>query len=163
MPFFPPAVIAAAPQAQPPLRFLGFSAGMPTADAVSLLRGAGGTLTCKPTTDPRLKECNGRLPRAGTATAFEVLISSIHDSAAVIVFSLHSASAPTTRWVTEVSREYGTPNKRQSGGQSSWQWIRNRRMLRIVQRGSAARREASVTLTHGPLLDGLGPAGTPRP
>lgn len=153
----PPAVLAPAPQALPPLSFLGFHAGMPVADAGSVLRGGRGYLSCKETTDRRMRECTGELPRQQGAAPFQVLISSVHDSAAVIVISVRGVGV--SRWVTELSRQFGRPNQRQQGNQSTWQWIRDRKMLRVIERRSGTVREASITLTHGPLLDGLGTPG----
>ena len=153
--FLPPAVVAPAPQALPPLSFLGFRAGMPVADAGALIRAARGMLVCKATSDSRMRDCTGQLPRSGATAPFEVLISSVKDSSAVMVFSVQG-SAGVPRWVAELTRQFGRPNHRRQGGQSSWQWIRDRKMLRVVERKSGASREASITLTHGPLLDGLG-------
>ncbi|HEV8598354.1 MAG TPA: hypothetical protein VGQ69_03255 [Gemmatimonadales bacterium] len=157
----PPPVVAPAAQALPPLSFLRFRAGMPVSEAGSLIRASRGILVCKATSDSRMRECTGRLPRPGLSTVFEVLISSVHDSSAVIVFSLRGG-AGVSRWVTDLTRQFGRPNHRQQGNQSSWQWIRDRKMLRVVERRTGGTRETSVTLTHGPLLDGLGaPQGTP--
>jgi hypothetical protein len=153
--FQPPPAVAPAVQSLPPLSFQGFQAGMPVADAVSRIRANGGGLTCKSTTDARMRDCTGQMPRAGQSPPFQVLLSSVHDSAAVIVLSLAGATG-VSRWVADLTRQFGRPNYRQRGTQSSWQWIRNRRMLRVAERKSGATREASVTLTHGPLLDGLG-------
>ena len=140
----------------PPLSFSGFRPGMPVSDAVSLIRAAKGSLTCKSTTDARMKDCTGVLPESALAPSLDVLISSIKDSAAVIVFSHHGGTSPVTRWVTALTRSFGRPNHQEGSSQSTWQWIRAGTMLRVVQRNLGARREASVTLTHGPLLDGLG-------
>ena len=57
-----PAAIAIAIQGLPPLGFAGFRAHMPMSEARALATSAGGTLTCKATTDPRLRECNGVMP-----------------------------------------------------------------------------------------------------
>lgn len=151
----PPPIIAPAVQPPPPLSFLGFRAGMPVANAGSLIRAARGMLSCKPTTDSRMRECTGQLPRAGSPVPFDVLISSVQDSSAVIVLSLRGG-AGVSRWVADLTRRFGRPNQRQQGTQSSWQWIRDQKMLRVVERRAGGSREASVTLTHGPLLDGLG-------
>jgi hypothetical protein len=151
----PPPVVAPAGQTLPPLSFLGFRAGMPVREAGSLIRAARGMLVCKTTTDSRMRDCTGQLPQADVAAPFEVLISSVQDSSAVIVFSLRGG-AGASRWVAELTRRFGRPNLKQQGSQTTWQWIRERKMLRVVERRGAGGREASVTLTHGPLLDGLG-------
>ena len=156
----PPAVIAPS-QGLPPLSFRGFRAGMPVVEAASLIRSAGGALTCKPTSDPRLRECTGVFPEPRPGTRFEVLISSAHDSVAVLVLSARvtGPALATNRWVTELTRSFGQPNRRSSpGGRGSWQWIRAGTMLRVAERRVGSQREASITLTHGPLLDRLGTA-----
>ena len=160
----PPPISAPHAQALPPLSFLGFRAGMPVSEAVSLIRAAKGALTCKATADSRMRDCTGRIATQETGTPLELLISSVHDSAAVIVFSLHGGTGPVTRWVSGLTTQFGRPNRLQRpGGRSSWQWIRAGTMLRVAQRGSGQQAEASITLTHGPLLDGLGPAQSKRP
>jgi len=160
----PPPISASHIQALPPLSFLGFRAGMPVTEAVSLIRKSKGALTCKATADSRMRDCTGRVSTPETGTPLELLISSVHDSAAVIVFSLHGGTGPVARWVAALTTQFGRPNRQQHpGGRSSWQWIRARTMLRVAQRGSGPQAEASITLTHGPLLDGLGPAQSKRP
>ena len=159
----PPPAIAPAPQALP-LSFLGFRAGMAIVDAVALIRDAKGALTCKATADWRMKDCTGRMLSPETASPLQILISSVHDSAAVIVLSLPSGTPPVARWVTSLSAQFGRPNRQQHpGGRSSWQWIRAGTMLRVAQRGAPPPAEASVTLTPGPLLDRRGPVQSKRP
>ncbi len=137
---------------------------MPVTEAVSLIRAGKGTLTCKATADSRMRDCTGRISVHEMDTPLELLIASVHDSAAVIVFSLHGGMAPVAKWVTGLAAQFGRPNRQQHpGGRSSWQWIRAGRMLRVAQRGSGQQAEASITLTHGPLLDGLGPSENKRP
>jgi len=156
--FIAPPPPAIAPAAQyPPLGFHGFRAGMPVAEATDLIKASAGALGCKATPDWRMRDCTGSLrlpdlPRSG------VLLSSVHDSAAVIVLSFRSAAELVSRWIPALSERFGTPNQQGSPGKPrSWQWIKTGTMLRVVQRKSGGAWEASVTLTHGPLLDGLGP------
>ena len=160
----PPPISAPHAQALPPLSFLGFRAGMPVTEAVSLIRASRGTLTCKATADSRMRDCTGRVSTPETGTPLELLISSVRDSAAVIVFSLHGGTGPVAKWVSALTTQLGRPNRQQHpGGRSSWQWIRAGTMLRVAQRGSGPQAEASITLTHGPLLDRLGPVQSKRP
>lgn len=149
---------ASAPALQrPPLSFEGFRAGMPVAEAAQRIKASGGTLRCKATLDWRMRDCTGSL-RLAELPPFEVLVSSVHDSAAVIVLSLRAAAEPASRWIPAFTETFGTPNLQGSAGKPrSWQWIRSGTMLRVVERKAAGGWEASITLTHGPLLDGLGP------
>lgn len=160
----PPPAIAPAARPLPPLSFNGFRAGMPVADARSKISAAGGSLTCKATSDWRMRECTGSIPFHAGAPPLGVLISSVSDSAAVLVFSTRTPLRATGPWVASLSKAFGRPNQgKHPGGRMSWQWIRDRRMLRVAERRQGAAWESSVTLTHGPLLDGLGNPQTKRP
>lgn len=152
----PAAAIVPAPQI-PPLSFNGFRAGMPLAETVMRIKTSGGILNCKPTTDWRMRDCTGTL-KLRELPPLEVLVSSVHDSAAVIVLSLHGTAELASRWIPDLTAAFGDPNQQgRSGRPRSWQWIRAGTMLRVAERKSAGAWETSVTLTHGPLLDGLGP------
>jgi len=132
-------------------------------EAIKLIREAKGTLTCKATADWRMRDCTGRLSSPDSA-ALELLISSVQDSAAVLVFSLRGGTRPVAGWVSHLTAQFGRPNRQQRpGGRSSWQWIRTGTMLRVAQRNAGQHAEASVTLTHGPMLDRLGPVQSKRP
>ena len=161
--FIPPAVQAPAPQTLPPLSFQGFQAGMPVPEAESFIRSSSGTLSCKTTLDWRMRDCTGRLRLAGSASAFEVLVSSVRDSSAVIVLSAKGVDRVATPWITELTERFGRPDYKQQSGQATWQWVRSGRMLRVIERKTAGQWETSVTLTHGPLLDGLGETQRQRP
>lgn len=137
---------------------------MPLADARALITSAGGNLACKPTSDSRMRECNGSMPYRNLAEPFQVLISSVHDSAAVIVLSGAPSEADSRGWIAALADEFGTPNReRQPGTRGSWQWIRRRQMLRVVLRSTRGGTATAITLTDGPLLDGLGGTVTKKP
>lgn len=160
----PPAVQAALRQALPPLAFSGFRAGMPLPEARKLIQEAGGTLNCRPTSDPRMRDCTGALPLKRGERPLGLLISSIHDSAAVIVLSARALASISATWVGPLITQFGQPNRdSRPGGRKSWQWIRRSQMLRVVERKSGPWFEASGTLTDGPLLDGLGPPEKKKP
>lgn len=157
----PPPALTLARQL-PPLSFQGFRAGMPVEQAGERIHTAGGSLGCKPTLDARMRDCTGavRLPELPRA---EVLVSSVHDSSAVIVLSFSGPTELAARWISELSERFGTPNQRGHAGRPrSWEWIRSGTMLRVTERKFGGGWETSVTLTHGPLLDGLGPT-QPKP
>ena len=150
------AALAALTQELPPLSFFGFRAGMPVTQASALIRSNQGTLTCRNSSDPRIRECTGSLPHQGLDGALEVLISSVHDSAAVIVLSGKPPAELARTWIEDLTLDFGSPNHvAVSASQHTWQWIRRGRMLRVVVRIPRDSLEASVVLTHGPLLDGL--------
>ena len=130
---------------------------MPVAEAAKRLTTSGGTLSCRATLDWRMRDCTGsvRLPEL---PRLEILVSSVHDSAAVIVLSFHGPAELASRWIRSLTESFGTPNVQgRPGKPRSWQWIRTGTMLRVAERKSAGAWETSVTLTHGLLLDGLGP------
>jgi hypothetical protein len=164
MPTFPPppppipVPIGLAIQALPPLSFVGFRAHMPMSEARWLVTSAGGSLTCKATTDPRLCECTGVMPSPKPGSSFKLLISSVRDTAAVIVLTASVKQSQTRGWAHHLTQEFGAPNHRSDYRQSeSWQWIRKGQMLRLIQHREGETRETAVTLTDGPLLDALGP------
>ena len=161
----PPAVYAAA-QAPPPLEVIGYRPGMAVAQIRKLIVASGGTFSCKGTTDPRMKDCTGTLPFPQADPYFRVLVSSVKDSAAVIVFSVTGTHAYSQNIVPALTEQFGKPNyevQREGGIQESWQWIRRGQMIRLVERKAGLMLEASITLTDGPLLDGLGPPKLKKP
>lgn len=143
-------------QEPPPLSFFGFRAGMPVTQASAHIRSNRGTLTCRNSSDPRIRECTGSLPHGGVTGPLEVLISSVHDSAAVIVLSGKPPAELARTWIEDLTLDFGRPNHvAVPESQHTWQWIRRGRMLRVIVRIPRDSLEASVVLTHGPLLDGL--------
>jgi hypothetical protein len=142
------------------LSFLGFRAGMPVAQARSLIRAAGGSLDCRATSDPRIRECNGFLPtrQEPPRESVRLLVSSVRDSAAVIVVSRTPTESDISGLISALTAEFGTPNRQVGpGAQASWEWIRRGQKLVVAQRREDIRSASSVTLIDGPLLDGLGP------
>ena len=85
------AAIAASPQQPPPLTFIGFRAGMAVAEARSLITKSGGSLSCKKTSDSRLRECTGSMSFPGLVRPLALLVSSVRDSVGVIVLKIGRA------------------------------------------------------------------------
>jgi len=157
-------LIAFLPQTLPPLSFLGFRAGMPVTQAAAMIESTRGTLTCRPSTDPRIRECTGFIPERGVSRPLGVLISSVNDSAAIIVLSGTPSPELARTWIEDLTIDFGRPGYSAAPAtQHTWQWVRRGRMLRVIVRNPGDTFEASVTLTHGPLLDGLGPAKRKKP
>lgn len=158
------ALLALLPQDLPPLGFFGFRAGMPASHAARVVESARGELRCHSSSDPRLRECTGVLPHPDAGRPLELLISLVHDSAAVIVLSGTPSPEVARAWIEDLTIDFGRP--RHSAfpeSQHTWQWIRRGRMMRVVVRTVGDSLETSVTLTHGPLLDGLGPPAMKKP
>ena len=149
-------LLAILTQELPPLSFFGFRAGMPVTQANAHIRSNRGTLSCRNSSDPRIRECTGSLPHQGVTGPLEVLISSVHDSAAVIVLSGRPPPQVARTWIEDLTLDFGRPNHvAVPESQHTWQWIRRGKMLRVIVRIPRDSIEASVVLTHGPLLDGL--------
>lgn len=137
---------------------------MAVADARGLIIKAGGSLSCKKTSDTRLRECTGAMPLPSQPKPSALLVSSIRDSVGVIVLTTNISEDATREWVRTLTRDLGTPNhKRDRGSRESWQWIRRGQMLRVVLQRVGKQFETAVTLTHGPLLDALGPPENKKP
>jgi hypothetical protein len=152
------AVLAVLSQELPALSFFGFRAGMPVSQATALIKSIRGDLTCRASSDRRIRECTGFLPHSGVTRPLEVLISSVHDSAAVIVLSGVPPADLARTWIEDLTLDFGRPDHTSAPrSQHTWQWVRRGRMLRVVVRIPRDSLEASVILTHGPLLDGLKP------
>jgi hypothetical protein len=148
----------------PPLSFLGFRAGMPVVEATALIESTQGQLTCRRSIDPRIRECTGFMPERGVVRPLSVLISSVHDSAAVIVLSGTPPPDLARTWIEDLTIDFGRPDHSAAPvSQHTWQWVRRSRMLRVIVRNPGAIVETSVTLTHGPLLDGLGAPQRKKP
>jgi len=155
--------IAGSPQQPPPLTFFGFRPGMAMAEARSLITTLGGSLSCKKTSDSRLRECTGSMPFPGLVRPFAVLVSSVRDSVGVMVLSANISEEDTRAWVRALTQDFGKPNHKDRGTRESWQWIRRSQMLRVVMQRPGGHLETAVTLTHGPLLDALGPPENKKP
>ena len=150
------ALLAVFTQELPPLSFFGFQAGMPVTQASAYIRSNRGSITCRNSSDPRIRECTGSLPHQGLTGLLDVLISSVHDSAAVIVISGKPPADLARSWIEDLTLDFGRPNHEAApASQHTWQWIRRGKMLRVIVRIPGDSLEASVVLTHGPLLDGL--------
>jgi hypothetical protein len=141
--------------AQAPLQFLGFRPGVPREVLEQVVRGHGGPWACRRSTvDTRFTECQGRITPPGEPD-LSLIASLVHDSVAVVLLSGAVAESDLRRWRADLDDRIGPATVRQSQGQTTWQWIRARRMIRITTRLDGGARVASVSLVDGVLLDGL--------
>jgi len=79
---------------------------------------------------------------------------------AVLLLSGPVAERDLQRWRNALDERIGPATVRRSQGQTAWQWVRARRMVRITTPAGGGTPMASISLVDGPLLDGL---GEPRP
>lgn len=138
----------------PSIAFLGFQPGLPRAEVEARLADRSGRWVCAASRDPRLADCRGSLvdPRDGTLTLTGALVDG---ALAILVIRGPLGEAGLERWRRDLEAHYGSVTPTSDHGQETWQWIRQRRMLRLTTRREAGTRIVSVTLVDGPLLDGL--------
>ena len=147
-------------RAQEPIDFLGFRPGGSRAATEQAVRRARGEWSCRGSTvDPRFTECLGRIAPPGEPP-LTLTASLIHDTVAVLLLSGPVAERDLQRWRNALDERIGPATVRRSQGQTVWQWVRARRMVRITTHAGGGTLMASVSLVDGPLLDGL---GEPRP
>lgn len=145
----------AAQSGHPPLEFLGVAPAMSRTAAVRLLDSLGVSLSCRPTREPRLTACEGRL--AGTPEALGVTLSVVDDRVAIAMVSGRMPADRIAEWHADLVARFGEPVSTRRPGQESFQWVRDAQMLRLTVRREAGGLAASISLVDGPLLDGLPP------
>lgn len=139
------------------LSFLGIAPGAPRVTAEVWLRRHHGEWSCaRSTVDSRFSECRGRIAPEQTP-ALTITASLIGDSVGVLLLSGPVPETQLLRWRADLEAAFGPARTTAERDPTTWQWIRNRRMLRIAWRPGASGPTASVSLVDGRLLDGLGP------
>jgi hypothetical protein len=153
-------VLSPPARAQTPLAFLGLEPGQPRPAVTATVQHHQGEWNCRRSTmDARFTECRGRLAPAGEPR-LDLIASLVRDSVAVLLLSGTVAENDLRRWRTALEAEVGPAAVRQVQGQTVWQWVRARKMIRITSRAERGTRTVSVSLVDGVLLDGLGGPGT---
>lgn len=142
--------------APPSLEFRGLQVGVPIPDLRSRVRDLAGTLSCRPSRDPRLDECTGSVRLFPGAPHFSLIVSSVRDSAAVVILTGPAPRDTVADWAESIAWVQGRVLPRSRGPQLIWQWVRYRQMLRLIHRQEGSGAVLTVTLTDGPLLDNLG-------
>jgi len=138
------------------LEFMGFRPGMSSADVQARISALGGKWSCSSSkVDSRFSECRGSL-NAEDGGQFQVTGSVVGGTAAVLLISGEVNDSALGRWVDDLSAKYGKVTARLANTQAMWQWVRQRRMIRITTRIERSTRVASVSLVDGVTLDSLG-------
>ena len=143
-------------QSKAPLEFMGFRPGMSAADAEARISALGGKWTCKKSrVDSRFSECRGTINPNGQGE-FNLTGSVVGGTTAVLLISGDVDDPELNGWVEDLSGKYGRVTARLANTQAMWQWVRERRMIRITTRIEQSNRVVSVSLVDGVTLDGLG-------
>lgn len=150
------AVPARAQSAPAALEFLGLRPGMPQAAFADAVDALGGTVRCQPTSEPRMQSCSGRIPDPDSE-ALRLTASLVDGHVGVAMVAAPLAAERIGDWHDQLTRRYGDAPPRRSPGQESFQWIRDRRMIRLTVRRETGGLVASVSLVDGRLLDSLPP------
>ena len=88
-------------------------------------------------------------------TRLTVIASLIGGHAAILLLSAPVPDTEASGWIADLSRRFGAVEPSRSQGLDTWQWVRQRRMIRITIRRERGVATTSVSLVDGPLLDGL--------
>jgi hypothetical protein len=145
-----------AAQTRSPLEFMGFKPGMSGADIEARITALGGRWSCKTSrVDSRFAECRGSINPAGEGE-YTVTGSLVAGSTAVLLIVGDVDDPQLGRWVDDLSSRYGQVSARLANTQAMWQWVRERRMIRVTTRIEGGVRVVSVSLVDGIILDGLG-------
>lgn len=146
------------------LAFFGVRAGARLEELEARLRPRGGRLRCdRAKADPHVSECRGELndPRLGGPV--DLWVSAIDSTSGIITLSGPVATDQLAYWRHDIERRYGKVDARAQGSQWMMQWVRRGRMLRLTWRIDKNRKQASVSLVDGSLLDRWGKARSQPP
>jgi hypothetical protein len=135
---------------------LGLAPGLPHGELQNQVAKLGGKLSCKPSTvDRRFTECTASLSQAPDGRRWELRASLVDGGSAVTLLKTTASAKAVEALRAELIDTYGRPNYRQQGSQTSYEWIRAGRMMRLTSRPQRDLVEVSVSLVDGPALDAL--------
>ena len=104
--------------------------------------------------DKRFSECAATFrPSTGEYTLTGSLVGG---TTAVLLIVGEVDDVELGRWVDDLSTKYGRVTARLANTQAMWQWVRDRRMIRVTTRIERGSRVVSVSLVDGITLDSLG-------
>jgi hypothetical protein len=134
---------------------MGFRPGMPAADLEARVSALGGKWSCSTSrVDKRFAECRGHVTNAGAE--YTLTGSLVAGTTAVLLIGGEVDDAELGGWVDDLSTKYGRVTARLANTQAMWQWVRDRRMIRVTTRIERGTRVVSVSLVDGITLDSLG-------
>jgi len=145
------------------LEFFGFRAGARLDELATHLRGfSGSRMRCRRSRiDLRVSECRATLRQPQLAPV-EVWLSAMDSVAGVIMLSGIVTPGQLEEWRDVLEARYGRVGTRLQGAQSTLQWVRRGRMIRLTWRLERGQKVASVSLVDGHVLDRWGRSGAAR-
>lgn len=148
------AVTSGSAQSRLHFEVLGLAPGLAEDAAADTVRGHGGSLRCRPTAEPRLRQCSAALPGSprGPVT---LTLSFVDGRLAVALIAAMLDPDAVGDWHAELVARHGEVTPTRGPGQESFQWVAAGRMMRFTVRREAGRLMVSVSLVDGPLLDSL--------
>jgi hypothetical protein len=150
------ATSALSAQSKAALDFMGFRPGMSAADVEARVVALGGKWSCNTSrVDSRFSECRGHVNPNG-AGEYKLTGSLVGGTAAVLLIVGDVDDVQLGQWVDDLSKRYGQVAARLANTQAMWQWVRDRRMIRVTTRIESGTRVVSVSLVDGIILDSLG-------
>ena len=155
---------AATPPDTSVLEFLGFRAGARLDELALHLRGLGDSkMRCRRSRiDLRVSECRAALHQPQLGGSVELWVSAMDSLAGVIMLSGVVAPGQLEQWRQALEGRYGQVGTRSQGTQSTLQWVRRGRMIRLTWRLERGEKVASVSLVDGHVLDGWARSGAAR-
>jgi hypothetical protein len=144
------------------LEFLGFRAGARLDELALHIGGMGGSkMHCRRSRiDVRVSECRAALRQPQLGGSVELWVSAMDSVAGVIMLSGVLAPGQLEQWRQVLETRYGRVGARSQGTQSTLQWVRRGRMIRLTWRLERGEKVASVSLVDGRVLDGWGRSST---
>jgi hypothetical protein len=150
------ATSTASAQSKAALEFMGFRPGMTRSDIESRVSSLGGKWSCTTSkVDSRFSECRGHINPNGEGE-YQLTGSLVGGTTAVLLIVGDVDDPQLGQWVEDLSARYGQVSARLANTQAMWQWVRERRMIRVTTRIEQGTRVVSVSLVDGVILDNLG-------
>jgi hypothetical protein len=117
----------------------------------------GGRLGCKASTvDRRFTECAATLTQTPDRRRWDLLATMVDGISGVILLKTTLASSKELEAIrTGLTSSLGRPNYRKQASQTSFEWVRAGRMMRLTSRTERGQLQLSVSLVEGQVLDGL--------
>lgn len=136
-----------------PLSFAGIEAGQSIADH----QDPGTDLSCRSTKEPRLRICTGSISVSDYHEPPIVSLSLVDERVALATVIGPVTPGGASELYQGLTRRFGPTSMNRQGMQESFQWIKDRQMIRLTVRQESQGLVAAVTLMDGRLLDSLPP------